>query len=61
MNYKRGRCKRVVRCKLCTPHRWRGNNVERFRAKETHRKRDDLREVGEELCEHQGVLQERFS
>lgn len=30
MNYKRKKCKRTIRCTMCTPHRWRGNGPERF-------------------------------
>lgn len=26
MNYKRGKTKRRVRCTMCTPYRWMGNN-----------------------------------
>jgi hypothetical protein len=34
MNHKRKKSKRNVKCTLCTPHRWKGNSSERFKAKE---------------------------
>jgi len=33
-NFKRGKTKRSVRCTLCTPHRWMGNNKGRFKDRE---------------------------
>ena len=35
MNFKRGKSKRSVRCTLCTPHRWRGNEKHRFKERES--------------------------
>jgi len=32
-NFKRKRCRRQVRCTLCTPYRWRGNSKARSKAK----------------------------
>lgn len=34
MHFKRKKCKRQVRCTLCTPNRWKGNTKGRFKAKE---------------------------
>ncbi len=34
MNFKRKKSKKVVRCTLCTPHRWLGNHKERRPGKE---------------------------
>lgn len=34
MNHKRKKCKRSVRCTMCTQNRWRGNNKDRFKAKD---------------------------
>jgi hypothetical protein len=33
-NFKRGKCKRQVKCTLCTPHKYLGNHKGRFKAKE---------------------------
>ena len=33
-NFKRKRCKRIVRCTLCTLNRWKGNAKDRRPAKE---------------------------
>lgn len=30
-----GKCRRKVRCTLCTPYKWLGNAKERFKGKET--------------------------
>jgi hypothetical protein len=30
-NFKRKKSKRIVRCTLCTPHRWQGNGRNRFK------------------------------
>jgi hypothetical protein len=32
-NFKRKRCRRQVRCTLCTADRWKGNGKDRFKAK----------------------------
>jgi hypothetical protein len=32
-NFKRKRCRRSVRCTLCTADRWRGNSKDRFAVK----------------------------
>ena len=45
MHYKRPKTKRRVRCTLCTPHRWQGNNRNRFKAKEESLSRDDKKEL----------------
>jgi len=34
MNHKRGKCRRNVRCTLCTPHRWQGNSRNRFKGRD---------------------------
>jgi len=34
-NFKRKKSKRTVKCTLCTPDRWKGNNKDRFDTKET--------------------------
>lgn len=39
-NFKRQRCKRQVRCTLCTPHRWRGNNSQRTPQRQVAENRD---------------------
>ena len=52
MKYRRRKCKRNVRCTICTDHRWLGNNTGRFKRKEEelkkiHRKEiEDARNVG---------------
>ena len=33
-NFNRRKCRRSIRCTLCTPHRWRGNNRDRFKPRE---------------------------
>ena len=33
MNFKRTKSKRNVRCTICTPDRWMGNNKSRFKEK----------------------------
>ena len=38
-----GKRKRSVRCTLCTPHRWLGNSVGRFKAKDEREIRDKKR------------------
>jgi len=49
-NYKRKRSRRQVRCTLCTPHRWKGNRGERFKAgQRANRGRIDRTEAGEHL------------
>jgi hypothetical protein len=45
MHYKRPKTKRRVRCTLCTPHRWQGNNKNRFKTKEEAASRDDKKEI----------------
>lgn len=44
MHYKRKKTRRNVRCTLCTPHRWRGNGKDRFKAKERTRLKAAARE-----------------
>ena len=34
MNFKRKKCKRKIRCSLCTPFKWLGNTKERFSHKD---------------------------
>jgi hypothetical protein len=36
-NFKRKRCRRQVRCTLCTADRWKGNGKDRFKAKNSQR------------------------
>ena len=38
MNFKRKKCKRNVKCTLCTAHRWLGNRKGRFKDKEVAQK-----------------------
>jgi hypothetical protein len=38
MNFKRKKCKRNVKCTLCTSHRWKGNRKGRFKDKEVAQK-----------------------
>jgi len=45
MNFKRPKTKRRVRCTICTPHRWQGNNKNRFKAKEEGLSRTDKKEI----------------
>lgn len=40
-NFKRKKTKRSIRCSLCTPHRWRGNNKGRFKEKEEYRRKTE--------------------
>ena len=41
-NFKRKRCRRQVRCTMCTPCRWKGNGKDRFKVKDSKKtlKRD---------------------
>jgi hypothetical protein len=39
-NFKRRRCKRQVRCTICTTHRWRGNGNQRWSGKQVAENRD---------------------
>lgn len=39
-NFKRKRCRRQVRCTLCTDVRWKGNGKDRFKAKDSRRALD---------------------
>lgn len=43
MNHKRKKTRRQVRCTLCTPYRWLGNNKERVKHRD---KREMLRGTG---------------
>jgi len=45
MNFKRGKTRRNVRCTLCTPHRWRGNEKNRFKERETFMRRVTREEI----------------
>lgn len=36
-NFKRKRCRRSVRCTMCTDVRWKGNGKDRFKPKESRR------------------------
>jgi hypothetical protein len=36
-NFKRKRCRRSVRCTLCTADRWKGNGKDRFKVKDSRR------------------------
>lgn len=45
MNYKKGKTKRNVRCTICTPDKWRGNNSGRFKEKEELLKKQFKQEV----------------
>lgn len=38
-----GKRRRKVRCTLCTPHRWMGNNKGRFKVKDEVEMRDQER------------------
>ena len=45
--FKRGRCRRRVRCSLCTTHRWLGNAKGRFPARdEMEMRRSPLDDLG---------------
>ena len=52
-NYKRGKSRRQVRCTLCTPHKWLGNNKPRKKDPE----RALRKEMDREIKEHAGVVQ----
>lgn len=39
-HFKRRRCRRQVRCTLCTADRWKGNGKDRFKVKESRRALD---------------------
>ena len=43
--FKRKKTKRKVRCTMCTPHRWRGNNAGRFKEKEEGLKKELDKEI----------------
>lgn len=45
MNFKRKKCKRVVRCTLCTPNRWKGNGKDRRPGKEKAIRKELSREA----------------
>lgn len=34
MNFKRKKCKRHVKCTICTPYRWMGNSLKQARVKD---------------------------
>jgi len=36
-NFKRKRCRRSVRCTLCTADRWKGNGKDRFAVKNSRK------------------------
>jgi len=36
-NFKRKRCRRQVRCTLCTSDRWKGNGKDRFKVKNSRK------------------------
>jgi len=38
-----GKCKRRVRCTMCTKHRWKGNNQGRFSTKDTDLRRQAIK------------------
>lgn len=48
MNYKRKKCKRQVRCNICTSDRF-GNDPKSFRPKDVEQKRLAKKEIKESL------------
>lgn len=40
LNFKKRKTKRNVRCTLCTPNKWKGNNAGRFKSKEEYTKKE---------------------
>lgn len=50
-NYKRGKCRRSVRCTLCTKDRWRGNSADRFKIKGQKFLKEALKELLEDLSD----------
>lgn len=47
MHHKRKKTKRRVKCTMCTPYRWRGNNSGRFKEKEQETIKQMKREMRE--------------
>lgn len=45
MNFKRRKSKRSIRCSICTPHRWKGNGKDRFKAKDAQKQKEARKEV----------------
>lgn len=44
-NHKRKKSKRVVKCTMCTTHRWFGNSAGRFPDKEVEKKKRSKKEI----------------
>lgn len=44
-NHKRKKSKRTVKCTMCTPHKWLGNNSGRTKRKETDHKERSTKEI----------------
>lgn len=47
-NFKRKRCKRQVRCTICTTHRWKGNGASRHSEKGKRTRERQRKELSEE-------------
>lgn len=39
-NYKRKKSRKTIRCRICTPDRWKGNSKDRFKHQDYRRGRD---------------------